>query len=378
MALHSVALHAQPSSGTWTGPGLSSSGVLDPLQSGNGTHKERYTLTTPEGCVWKDSINVTVDVLPEPVMQYNGDPICGDDVVTLTVDNVAWPTIIQWYRDGSQIWGANTTTYSTRVGGNYMVRVTKGTCSFDTQPADVKQEDDNIWFDIPLICSDAEIDLTVSPLGGTWSGPAVTTAGRLNPALLDNGLYAEVYRLVTPIGCTWQKTAYVAVDKLLHPTLSTNMETVCRDVSATLTLGSIADWSTIAWQSDKDLDLPDNHQSIETDVPATYWATVSKSYCTLSTEQITLVATPHNLFVPNVFTANGDGANEYFQVSGEGLDSFQMSVYNRYGQLVYETDDFYFRWAGENVSPGIYFWRATYRSCADTREALNGWVQFIR
>jgi gliding motility-associated-like protein len=45
--------------------------------------------------------------------------------------------------------------------------------------------------------------------------------------------------------------------------------------------------------------------------------------------------------VPNAFTPNGDGVNDYFLPRpslAKGLTSFTMSVYNRWGQLIFETD----------------------------------------
>lgn len=44
--------------------------------------------------------------------------------------------------------------------------------------------------------------------------------------------------------------------------------------------------------------------------------------------------------VPSVFTPNGDGLNDYFfprQFLAKGLTSFRMEIYNRWGQLIFET-----------------------------------------
>ena len=45
--------------------------------------------------------------------------------------------------------------------------------------------------------------------------------------------------------------------------------------------------------------------------------------------------------IPNSFTPNGDGTNDYFlprQLMAKGLNKFRMSVYNRWGQLMFETE----------------------------------------
>jgi gliding motility-associated-like protein len=44
--------------------------------------------------------------------------------------------------------------------------------------------------------------------------------------------------------------------------------------------------------------------------------------------------------VPNIFTPNGDGVNDYFfprRLLSKSLATFGMHIYNRWGQLVYET-----------------------------------------
>lgn len=52
------------------------------------------------------------------------------------------------------------------------------------------------------------------------------------------------------------------------------------------------------------------------------------------------------LYVPNSFTPNGDGINDYFGVSGEGIKNFTMNIYNRWGQLVFESTNVNDSWDG--------------------------------
>lgn len=64
------------------------------------------------------------------------------------------------------------------------------------------------------------------------------------------------------------------------------------------------------------------------------------------------------LYVPNVFTPNGDGNNDYFEVKHNGIFDFNIQIYNRWGELLYESKDLDFRWNGEYkgtiVSSGSY------------------------
>jgi gliding motility-associated-like protein len=52
------------------------------------------------------------------------------------------------------------------------------------------------------------------------------------------------------------------------------------------------------------------------------------------------------LYIPNAFTPNGDGVNETFSPKGEGIATFKMLIYNRWGELLYETTDLQKGWDG--------------------------------
>lgn len=54
------------------------------------------------------------------------------------------------------------------------------------------------------------------------------------------------------------------------------------------------------------------------------------------------------LYIPNVFTPNGDGLNDIFQPKGVGIDvnNYRMLIYDRWGELVYESNNFNVGWDG--------------------------------
>lgn len=56
----------------------------------------------------------------------------------------------------------------------------------------------------------------------------------------------------------------------------------------------------------------------------------------------------YRLFIPNVFTPNGDGLNDVFNVKGIGVseEGFLMQIFDRWGELIYQTNDLYKGWDG--------------------------------
>ncbi|MDX5417919.1 MAG: gliding motility-associated C-terminal domain-containing protein [Hymenobacteraceae bacterium] len=64
---------------------------------------------------------------------------------------------------------------------------------------------------------------------------------------------------------------------------------------------------------------------------------------------------------PNVFTPNGDGLNDFFEIPGLPADvctsAFQhIRIYNRWGKEVFASNDNTFKWDGKDVNDGIYFY----------------------
>jgi len=64
------------------------------------------------------------------------------------------------------------------------------------------------------------------------------------------------------------------------------------------------------------------------------------------------------LFIPNAFTPNGDGVNDLFKVVDRNFLTFDIWIYNRWGELVYQSNDPKFTWDGrkngENMQSGSY------------------------
>jgi gliding motility-associated-like protein len=77
-------------------------------------------------------------------------------------------------------------------------------------------------------------------------------------------------------------------------------------------------------------------------------------------------------FIPNIFTPNGDGANQFFQVADELLGS-RLAVYNGWGKVVFESKGYDNNWNGNGLPAGVYFYRLE-GSCIEPRK---GWLAII-
>jgi gliding motility-associated-like protein len=69
------------------------------------------------------------------------------------------------------------------------------------------------------------------------------------------------------------------------------------------------------------------------------------------------------LYVPSGFSPNGDGINDVLYIGHKLLNQFQFNVFNRWGQLVYQTDNSDFAWDGydlngQKLAEGVYAFHA--------------------
>jgi len=80
----------------------------------------------------------------------------------------------------------------------------------------------------------------------------------------------------------------------------------------------------------------------------TYILTVSDS-CGTSTAygSVTIdIDCEYLFFIPNAFTPNTDGLNDFFNGIGKGVKTYKMYVYNRWGDMIFESSDKYTGWDG--------------------------------
>ena len=88
--------------------------------------------------------------------------------------------------------------------------------------------------------------------------------------------------------------------------------------------------------------------------------------------------------LPNVFTPNGDGANELFiPFPYRFVDRIDLQIFNRWGQLVFETTNPDIQWNGGDLSEGTYFYvcrvyETRLNGIQQQPDILRGYIELIR
>ncbi len=98
---------------------------------------------------------------------------------------------------------------------------------------------------------------------------------------------------------------------------------------------------------------------------------------------------PMELTLPNVFSPNGDNFNDFFTAIPLGefdkfdIDKFDIKIYTRWGELIYESADTLFKWNGNNkggkpLSDGVYYYIADMTLKSGKPKSLTGFITLTR
>lgn len=85
------------------------------------------------------------------------------------------------------------------------------------------------------------------------------------------------------------------------------------------------------------------------------------------------------VYLPNAFSPNGDGMNDTFDVSIYGdFDSYDLIIYNRWGQKVFQSDSYNSTWDGENYPMEVYIYYLQIIFADATKSIYKGNITLIR
>ena len=90
----------------------------------------------------------------------------------------------------------------------------------------------------------------------------------------------------------------------------------------------------------------------------------------------------NHLTIPNAFTPNGDGYNDYFKVKGSNIRSLTGKIFNRWGEELFKFTDTNSKWdgkyKGKTVSDGVYFYIITATFNNGEVQEKHGCVEVVR
>jgi gliding motility-associated-like protein len=237
-----------------------------------------------------------------------------------------------------------------------------------------------------LLCENDTLFLTVDDKKSEqyqWRGPKDFFSTEKNPTLLRaNSTYSGNYAVVGIFdGCpTLPAITNVTVKVNPKPNLGVDA-LICPDEPTFNVKLQAGFFSKYQWQDNSTLPY---FQVPEED---TYAVRVWDEWGCSGTDTITLSRQcPTKIYAPTAFSPNKDGINDIFFLYAEDVISYDLKIFDRWGNLVFKTTDLLEGWNGQyrgnDVDPGIFVWMASiegYRRNGKTFiETKSGTVTLIR
>ncbi|HET6993244.1 MAG TPA: gliding motility-associated C-terminal domain-containing protein, partial [Bacteroidia bacterium] len=292
-------------------------------------------------CSSSDSVQLTI--APAPYLGAD-TTICSNTSVLLDAGNA-----------DSYLWNTGSTTQNINVNspGQYIVNATTDNCVFtDTINVSVTPVPQVNLGPDTILCGLNSIELFAS---GTPQTTYLWNTGSINPTILadSTGTYSV---MVSLLNCSSNDSIHVTV---LRPVNLGNDISLCGVFNQKLDAGNPG--ATYLWSTGS------TDQTIDVNSPGEYWVEVNDGAC-VSRDTIEASGTSGEgiLFIPNTFTPDGNNINDKFYVYGDGISSFDMKIFNRWGQLIFETKDMNEGWdgkyKGEIVQTDTYVYVINYKN----------------
>lgn len=243
--------------------------------------------------------------------------------------------------------------YVFQQAGNYTIQLIittdQGCTDTVTQDISIRPEPDALALGDTTVCPNEPVLLRASG-GETYSwgpfGERFDTPNEPNTLVYPSGRTTYV---VTVADDCYFDTASVIVDVYPTPNITAMADTLVR-AREPVTLLADSDANPIMWSPETYLDDPNAQQPISRpEENMTYIVSATNQFgCTASDEvNVRIIPICDELFIPEAFSPNGDGLNDVFAPIDYGQsDMISFQVFNRYGQMLFEANNFGDTWDG--------------------------------
>ncbi|MEM9339916.1 MAG: gliding motility-associated C-terminal domain-containing protein [Bacteroidota bacterium] len=241
-------------------------------------------------------------------------------------------------------------------------------CSFEVE-----------WVSDTVICENEPLVLDVTIPNGTYEWQD----GTVSPLYTIQN--AGNYSVVVSNGCATEKFELEVATRNCLCDTATPIQTVpfdstkCRQVE--ITLDATTPGGSYVWNTGS------NDPTLPVKNPGLYSVEVSNS-CESKTFDflIETVECACNISAPNVFTPNGDGLNDVFEITGTSdIARYNLKVFNRAGVNVYQSNQLDAYWDGysnrNELPAGIYYYTVEVmciQGNAILENSFNGWITIMK
>lgn len=388
----SVTTFGELVSWTWDFGDGSTSSEQDPTYvfEMGGTFPVSLKIKNDVGCV--DEITTIVTVYPLPQAEFNWENICiGEEVELMDASVIPDPYFIAegiWTLEGSEssIFGTEINITFDSAGLytlTYIANSDKGCTDTITHYLSVAPEIVAELEPDTSLCEGDSIQLLVRNGSYYQWTPVyhISDANVFNPYVFPE--VGTTYTVLVSDGCTTD-TASIYVDVLPKPVVNAWPDTAVYRYEP-VNIYADGDGVSFEWWPSTDIADPNSNNTIiypsETD---SYIVTATGENGCTNTDTISIVVwfRCNRFGIPNAFTPNNDGLNDAFRIVSFGDDAIEnFSIYNRWGEVVFNTADITMAWDGNSLGKpqetGVYMYLINLY-CEGQQQTLTGTVTLLR
>jgi gliding motility-associated-like protein len=360
-----------------------------------------YLVVLDTICLLQDTAQKVITVYPPLQLSANDTVICFPGNVDLMATSFGTVNNYVWSSNGSFTDTLNNpTTDSTLLvsvtnDSTFYVNVSNAWCSYtDTVLIHIPELDISLST-LPGICTGDTVQLTASnltpidPLTFNWSPDSLVISGDLTPTITTSPDYPSWFYVTgtTPQGCTVSDSVFVNVSGPPQGLLNATADQYSITFGSSTVLHANPNGYAYSWSPGETLsDSTSQHPTASPVVTTTYTVTVSNGGCSLSDtvtiRVLEIICDYPYIYVPNAFTPNNDGENDVLYVRGQNITELIFRVFDRWGELVFETTDITKGWDGtfkdREADPAVFVWYVEATCLGGEKYFHKGNVTLIR